>query len=381
MKKLTYLVFILLSLVGLFFPESLLAKENKLRVLCNSLPVSLKEKKNFATFPRSDNQQIYEINFDSKNKVSEVRIFDKFASGSIYDDREYTAKNFEDSIENILYRKKINPQKFTQVGNKLIMRPSIPVVFPGSSKRMLLNDGTHTLDLNTLELKKTLMFNDDWVKKANCKKVGNEEPPTYAYNLSVMSQRAARLRGKVPQDTWQDIFRKYITLLNISINAFDEWEEEIYPNEVPFYSSRFLSLALLAFDKSYMNLAGGIENPFFNIDEAYEYANKAVEMLNSPKLQKKYAGIFLQRADYGFTKRMLGEDKNVAVLNQNLADIERYFKNPDGDIGKAYYLKGASQLFINTKSSVKEACKNLTKAMELNYKFMESFKKAACKES
>ena len=88
MKKLTYLVFILLSLVGLFFPESLLAKENKLRVLCNSLPVSLKEKKNFATFPRSsDNQQIYEINFDSKNKVSEVRIFDKFASGSIYDDR------------------------------------------------------------------------------------------------------------------------------------------------------------------------------------------------------------------------------------------------------------------------------------------------------
>ena len=107
---------------------------------------------------------------------------------------------------------------------------------------------------------------------------------------------------------------KYITLLNISINAFDEWEEEIYPNEVPFYSSRLLSLALLAFDKSYMNLAGGIENPFFNIDEAYEYANKAVEMLNSPKLQKKYAGIFLQRADHGFTRYMLSEDKNIAVL-------------------------------------------------------------------
>ena len=380
-----YKFLFLFFFLGFFNYEEIKAENTQLRLLCKPLAYSLKEENNYSNFPTVENHQIYQINFSSNNVVSDVKIIDKFNTASHYQDNEYINNLFENSLEDIFYKQKVISQPFLQNENKLIITPSIPIVFPGSSERALLKDGRHTLNLLTLDLRKTLLYNDDWVKVAKCTKLNIKEPPTNAYNLSRIAVKAQELRDKVVSNKFEDFYKKSYLINNQAINLFNEWEDKNYPNEIPFYKSRFDSLLLKAWDQRIKYLTKDsdlkIDNPFYDLEDAYKNASEAILLLDKPELQNKNNYIYFLRAQIGFYMALGQDFKNRnSVFKQNVIDIDKYLNNPRSDKGEAYFLKGSSLLLI-PKSPRYLACENFKKSEEFGYSnnIFDKYKKFACK--
>ena len=372
---------VLFSLI-IFSPKETRAQDNKLRILCKPVAVPVnKNKPNFSNKPMAKNSEIIEITFSSNEKgsISDIKVLEKFNTGVTYQDEEWIKNLFENSLEDILFTLKPISQKFVQANNRVVIRKSKPIIFPGVKETGYLQGESNMLDLESLNLEITRRFNDDWRYKAKCEKVGLEEPPTYAYNLSTISMGARDVLRIVDKNKIKDIFSKYISLNALATKEFNKWEEDNFPDEIPFYFSRFRAISIKAYDQSYptVSFTSDNENPFYDIDEAYRNANIGILMLNTNNLKKKYHGSYLTRAEIGFNKYIMSKEKSVSLLKKNIEDIDRYLKSKDDDItaGKAHFFKGASLLFINTKSSVNEACQNFTKAEKLGHEVFKPFKK------
>lgn len=385
MKSRLKIFFSLFTLLIVFFPKQTKAQDNKLRLFCEPVAVPVDEKKpNYSNKPLAQNNEIYEITFSSNgdNKtVSDIKIIEKFNTGVTYQDEEWIKKLFENSFDDILFKLKPISQEFFQSKNRIIIRPSIPNIFYG--KTGYLRPGTSKLDLESLNLQKTRSFNDDWIYKASCQKVGLEEPPTFADNLSKISLKVRNMLGAFDKNIQKDVFNKYSSLNDMAIKVFDEWEEYNYPNEIPFQVTKFTPLWMKAYDQSYRTLRFvqiDDKNPIFDLDEAYKKVNKAILMLDNTKLQNSYSGIYLTRADIGFKKHIMSKEKSISLLKKNIEDINKYLQKPDGNLGQAYYIKGSSLIFVNTKSSVKEACQNFFKAEELGYKMLDGVREICQKK-
>ena len=381
-----YKFLLLFFFLGFFNYEEIKAENTQLRLLCKPLAYSLKEENNYLNFPSVENFKIYQISFSSNNEVSDIKIINKFDSASHYQDNEYIKRLFKNSLEDIFYTQKVISQPFLQNENKLIIKPSIPTVFPGSSERISLTDGRHTLNLLTLDLRKTLLYNDDWLKVAKCTKLDIEEPPTNAYNLHKIALKAIRLRDRIESNKLEDFYKKSYFINKEAINIFNEWEDKNYPNEIPFYQSMFdaIWLKTIHHGTKYLNNEGDlkINNPFFDLEEAYKNASEAILLLNEPKLQNKNNYIYFLRARIGFYMVVGSDFKNkISVFKQNVIDIDKYLQNPKSDAGEAYFLKGSSLLL--TKNSPRYlACESFKKSEELGYShnLFESSKELACKK-
>ena len=378
--KLNIFFLVLFSLI-IFSPKETRAQDNKLRILCKPVAVPVnKNKPNYSNKPIAKNSEVYEITFSSNEKgsISEIKVLEKFNTGVTYQDEEWIKNLFENSLEDILFTLKPISQKFVQANNRVVIRKSKPIIFPGVKKTGYLQGESNMLDLESLNLEITRRFNDDWIYKARCEKVGLEEPPTYAYNLSTISMGAREVLEKVDKNKKKDIFSKYISLNALATKEFNKWEEDNYPNEIPFHFSRFQAISIKAFDQRLptISFTSDNKNPVYDIDEAYENANIGILMLNTNDLKKKYSGAYLTRAEIGFAKYILSKDKSVSLLKKNVEDIDRYLqsKGSNIDTGKAHYIKGSSLIFINTKSSLTEACQNFKKAEDNGYTIRESLK-------
>ena len=365
----------------LFSTQKLKAEEKLMRIRCDLIPEPTNlNNRNWSNFPGMENNRIYEIKYSFKEnykKVSEVKIFEEFNTGNQYLNQEWIRNNFAKTIEEIMYREKIPPQNFTQERYVLNINSFRPVAF--NDKRFLLNDGIHMLNINSLSLRKTIFYNDDWVYKAKCKKIDLSEPPTYANNLAILSKKAYEFKENGEKDIFLNYFKKYFLLNKEAIEQFNKWEDDNNLIEVPYYENRFMTYLMHAEFQKNKKLITGEINPFYNIFNSENYINKAIDLLEVNNIKKNHSA-YLTRAEINLELMLLDKtgSRKESLIGQINNDLDKYLLNSSDDLGRLYFIKGKSLKLLNSDSKRKEGCQNLKKSTELGYLTGDELKKLKC---